>query len=315
MCERLRHGGVTAVGSRPSCGGHGSSLLVLGGWRLALETQAYRPFGGAVGTDWWCTGFIAQQREATDMKIVVIGGAGRIGSKVIKNLRERGHDAFAADLNTGVNTITGEGLDSALADAQVVVDLANSPSFEDAAVLEFFQTSGRNLLKAEVNAGVEHHVALSIVGADRLPDSGYMRAKVAQEQLIEAAGQPYTIIRSTQFFEFLRGIADSATDGDTVTVPTAQLQPIAAQDVAAAVTEAAMSDPINGVIEIAGPTAIGFPNLIRDVLNADHDPRTVVGDPHARYFGTELTDTSLTPGPDARLGPTTFTEWLAVNHR
>ena len=165
------------------------------------------------------------------MKIVVIGGMGRIGSKVIKNLNERGHDAVAADLDTGVNTITGEGLDSALADAQVVVDLANSPSFEDAAVLEFFQTSGRNLLKAEVNAGVEHHVALSVVGADRLPDSGYLRAKVAQEQLIEAAGRPYTIVRSTQFFEFLRAIADSATDGDTVTVPTAKLQPIAAQEV------------------------------------------------------------------------------------
>ena len=165
------------------------------------------------------------------MKIVVIGGTGRIGSKVIKNLHERAHDAVAADLNTGVNTITGEGLDSALTDAQVVVDLSNSPSFEDAAVLEFFQTSGQNLLQAEVNAGVEYHVALSIVGADRLPDSGYMRAKVAQEQLIEAAGQPYTIIRSTQFFEFLRAIADSATDGDTVSVPTAKLQPIAAQDV------------------------------------------------------------------------------------
>jgi uncharacterized protein YbjT (DUF2867 family) len=245
------------------------------------------------------------------MKIVVIGGSGRIGSKVIKNLRERGHDAVAADLNTGVNTITGQGLDSALADAQVVVDLSNSPSFEDAAVLEFFQTSGRNLLKAEVNAGIGHHVALSIVGADRLPDSGYMRAKVAQEQLIEAAGQPYTILRSTQFFEFLRATADAATDGNTVTVPTAKLQPIAAHDVAAAVTEAAMSDPINGVIEIAGSAAIGFPNLIREVLKADNDPRTVVGDPHARYYGTELTDTSLTPGPDAHLGPTTFTEWLA----
>ena len=194
------------------------------------------------------------------MKIVVIGGTGRIGSKVIKNLRRRGHDAVAADLNTGVNTITSEGLDSALADAQVVVDLANSPSFEDAAVLEFFQTSGRNLLQAEANAGVEHHVALSIVGADRLPDSGYMRAKVAQEQLIEAAAQPYTIIRSTQFFEFIRAIA-------------------------------------------------------RDVLNADHDPRTVVGDPHGRYFGTELTDASLTPGPNARLGPTTFADWLADNRR
>jgi uncharacterized protein YbjT (DUF2867 family) len=248
------------------------------------------------------------------MKIVVIGGSGRIGSKVIKNLRERAHEAVAADLNTGVNTITGEGLDSALAGAQVVVDLSNSPSLVEG-VLEFFQTSGRNLLKAEVNAGVEHHVALSIVGADRLPDSGYMRAKVAQEQLIEEAGQPYTIIRSTQFFEFLRAVADSATDGDTVTVPTAKLQPIAAHDVAAAVTEAAMSDPVNGVIEIAGPAAIGFPTLIREILNADHDPRTVVGDPHARYFDTELTDASLTPGPDARLGPTTFTEWLAVNRR
>jgi uncharacterized protein YbjT (DUF2867 family) len=218
-------------------------------------------------------------------------------------------------LNTGVNTITGEGLDSAVADAKVVVDLANSPSFEDAAVLEFFQTSGRNLLTAELKAGVEHHVALSVIGADRLPDSGYLRAKVAQEQLIEAAGQPYTIIRSRQFFEFLQAIADSATDGDTVTVPTANLQPIAAQDVAAAVTEAAMSDPINGVIEIGGPAASGLPKLIRDVLNADHDPRTAVGDPRARYVGTELTDTSLTPGPDARLGHTTFTEWLAVNHR
>ncbi len=249
------------------------------------------------------------------MRIVVIGGTGLIGSKVIQNLRERGHDAVPAAPSTGVDTITGEGLDSALSEAQVVVDLSNSPSFEDAAVLEFFQTSGRNLLKAEVNAGVEHHVALSVVGADLLPDSGYLRAKVAQEQLIEAAGQPYTIIRSTQFFEFLRAIADAATDGDTVTVPTANLQPIAAQDVAAAVTEAAVSDPINGVIEIGGPATIGFPNLIRDVLNADHDPRTVVSDPHARYFGTELTDTSLTPGPGARLGPTTFTEWLAVNHR
>ena len=220
------------------------------------------------------------------MKIVVIGGTGLIGSKVIQNLRERAHEAVAADLNTGINTITGEGLDSALAGSQVVVDVTNSPSLEDAAVLEFFQTSGRNLLKAEVNAGVGHHVALSIVGADRLPDSGYLRA-----------------------------IADSATDGDTITVPTANLQPIAAQDVAAAVSDAAVSDPINGVIEIAGPAAIGFTELIRDVLNADHDPRTVVGAPHARYFGTELTDASLTPGPDSRLGPTAFAEWLAVNHR
>jgi uncharacterized protein YbjT (DUF2867 family) len=249
------------------------------------------------------------------VKIVVIGGTGLIGSKVIQNLRQRGHDAVVAAPSTGVNTITGEGLDSALADAQVVVDVANSPSFDDAAVLEFFKTSGRNVLAAEVDAGVEHHVALSVVGADRLPDSGYMRAKVAQEQLIEAAGQPYTIIRSTQFFEFLRAIADSATEGDTVRLPTANLQPIAAQDVAAAVTETAVSDPVNGVIEIAGPASVGFVSLIREVLNADHDPRTVVGDPHARYFGAQLTDGSLTPGPEARLGSTTFTEWLAVNHR
>jgi uncharacterized protein YbjT (DUF2867 family) len=249
------------------------------------------------------------------MEIVVIGGTGLIGSKVVHNLRARGHEAVPASPNTGVNTITGEGLDAALAGAHVVVDLANSPSFEDAAVLEFFQTSGRNLLKAEVNAGVEHHVALTIVGADRVPDSGYMRAKIAQEELIEAAGQPYTIVRSTQFFEFLRAIADSATDGSTVRVPTANLQPIAAEDVAAAVTEVAVSDPVNGVIEIAGPQTIGFADLIRDVLAADNDPRTVVGEEHARYFGTELTDTSITAGPDARLGTTTFADWLADNHK
>ncbi|MFN2538688.1 MAG: SDR family oxidoreductase [Mycobacteriales bacterium] len=248
------------------------------------------------------------------MKIVVIGGTGLIGSKVVANLRERGHEAVAAAPNTGVNTITGEGLDAALAGAQVVVDVANSPSFEDAAVLEFFQTAGRNLLKAEVNAGVGHHVALTIVGADRVPDSGYMRAKVAQEQLIEEAGQPYTIVRSTQFFEFLRAAADAATDGDTVLVPTANLQPIAAEDVAAAVTDVAVSDPVNGVIEIAGPAAISFAELIRAVLAADNDPRTVVGDPHARYFGTELTDASITPGPDARLGATSLADWLAVQH-
>jgi uncharacterized protein YbjT (DUF2867 family) len=247
------------------------------------------------------------------MKVVVIGGTGLIGRQVVANLRDRGHQVLPASPNTGVNTITGEGLDTALAGAQVVVDLANSPSFEDAAVLEFFQTSGRNLLKAEVEAGVAHHVALTIVGADRVPDSGYMRAKVAQEEIIEGAGQPYTIVRSTQFFEFLRAIADSATEGNTVTVPTANLQPIAAKDVAAAVTEFAVADPINGMVEIAGPVAIPFDELIRDVLTADGDPRTVVGEEHARYFGTELTDASITAGPEARLGETTFAEWLAVN--
>jgi uncharacterized protein YbjT (DUF2867 family) len=249
------------------------------------------------------------------MKIVVIGGTGLIGSQVVQNLRARGHEAVAASPNSGVNTFTGQGLDAALEGAQVVVDLANSPSFEDAAVLEFFQTAGRNLLKAEVNSGVGLHVALTIVGADRVPDSGYMRAKIAQEELIEGAGQPYTIVRSTQFMEFLRAAADSATDGDTVRVPDADLQPIAAVDVAAAVTDAAVSDPVNGVIEIAGPEKIKFPELIRRVLAADNDPRKVVGDEHARYFGTELTDTSITAGPDARLGPTTFAQWLAANHK
>jgi uncharacterized protein YbjT (DUF2867 family) len=255
------------------------------------------------------------KRKAKDMKIVVIGGTGLIGSQVVQNLQARGHEAVPASPNTGVNTITGEGLDAALTGAQVVVDLANSPSFEDAAVLEFFRTAGRNLLKAEVNAGVGHHVALTIVGADRVPDSGYMRAKIAQEELIEAAGQPYTIVRSTQFMEFMRAAADSATDGNTVHVPDANLQPIAAVDVAAAVTDVAVSDPVNGIIEIAGPEKIKFPELIRRVLAADNDPRKVVGDEHARYFGTELTDTSITAGPDARLGMTTFTEWLAVNHK
>lgn len=249
------------------------------------------------------------------MKIVVIGGTGLIGSQVVQNLRARGHDAVPASPNTGVNTITGEGLDGALASAQVVVDVANSPSFEDAAALEFFQTSGRHLLNAELDARVGHHVALTIVGADRVPDSGYMRAKVVQEELIKGSGQPYTIVRSTQFFEFMRATADSATDGNTVRVPSANLQPIAAKDVAAAVTEVAVSHPVNGVIEIAGPEKIKFPELMRRVLAADSDSRKVVGEEHARYFGTELTDTSITAGPDARLGKTSFGEWLAHNHK
>jgi uncharacterized protein YbjT (DUF2867 family) len=247
------------------------------------------------------------------MKIVVVGGTGLIGTKVVQNLRALGHEAVPASPNTGVNTITGEGLDEALAGADVVVDLANSPSFEDAAVFEFFQTAGRNLLKAEVNAGVAHHVALTIVGADRVPDSGYMRAKIAQEEVIEGAGQPYTIIRSTQFFEFLRATADAATEGTIVRVPNANLQPIAAVDVAAAVTEVALADPLNGIMEIAGPEKIKFAVLVRDVLAADKDLRTVVAEDRARYFGTELNDESITAGPDARLGATTFAEWLAAD--
>lgn len=249
------------------------------------------------------------------MKIVVIGGTGLIGSQVVANLRARGHEAVAASPNTGVNTLTGAGLDAALAGARVVVDLANSPSFEDTAVLEFFRTAGRNLLKAEVGAGVEHHVALTIVGADRVPDSGYMRAKVAQERVIEEAGQPHTIVRSTQFHEFMRAVADAATEDGTVRVPTANLQPIAAHDVAAAVTDAALADPINAHTEIAGPEKIPFPEVMRQVLAADGDPRQVVGDPRARYFGTRLEDGSITAGPDARLGTITFADWLAANHR
>src|SRR5262249_52916683 len=205
-----------------------------------------------------------------------LGVAGLMGSGVGQTWGARGNGAVPAAPDTGVNTITGEGLDAALVAAQVVVDVANSPSFEDGPVLEFFQTSGENLLKAEANAGVGHHVALTIVGADRVPDSGYMRAKVAQEELIKSSGQPYTIVRSTQFLEFLRPTADAATKGDIVRVPSASLQPIAAKDVATAVTEVAVSDPINGVIEIAGPEKIKFPKLIRAVLAADHDPRKVV---------------------------------------
>ena len=196
-----------------------------------------------------------------EMKIVIIGGTGFIGSQVVQNLRARGHEAVPASPDTGINTTTGEGLEAALAAAPVVVDVSNSPSFEDAAVLEFFQTSGRNLLTAEANAGVGHHVALTIVGADRVPDSGYMRAKVAQENLIKQSGQPYTIVRSTQFFEFMRATADSATDGNVVRVPSAYLQPIAAKDVAAVLSEVAVSDPINGIVEIAGPEKIRFPEL------------------------------------------------------
>lgn len=247
------------------------------------------------------------------MKIVVIGGTGLIGSKVVRNLRARGHEAVPAAPNTGVNTLTGEGLEAVLCGAQVVVDVANSPSFDDAAVLEFFETSGRNLLKAETSADVGHHVALSIVGADRLPDSGYLRAKVAQEKLIEASGVPYTIVRSTQFFEFLHGIGDSATAGDMVRLPFARIQPIAAQDAADAVSDVALSDPVNAIIEIAGPAPISLAELVGDVLAADDDPREVIGDVHARYFGTELTDASLTPGPAAHLGATTFAAWLAGN--
>lgn len=244
------------------------------------------------------------------MKIVVIGGTGLIGSKTVAILRQGGHQALAASPNKGVNTITGAGLKEALAGAEVVIDLANSPSFEDKAVLEFFQTSGRNLHAAEAAAGVRHHVALSIVGTDRTPDNGYFRAKVAQEKLIEASGIPYTIIRSTQFLEFLKGIADSATDGNKIRVSPGLFQPIAADDVAAVVAEVALAPPRNGIVEIAGPERAPFNEIVARYLKAIGDPREVVRDSEARYFGGRVEERSLVPLGEARLGRIGFDEWI-----
>src|SRR5437868_7343985 len=236
------------------------------------------------------------------MKIVVIGGTGLIGSKTVPTLRQGGHEVVAASPNTGVNTITGEGLKEAMAGTQVVVDVANSPSFEDKAVLEFFETSGRNLLAAETAAGgVRHHVALSIVGIDR-SDNGYFRAKVAQEKLIEAAGIPYTIIRSTQFLEFLRGIVASAADGNMVRISPGLFQPIAAEDVAAVVADVALAAPRNGIVEIAGPERAQFNEIVARYLKAVGDPRQVVSDPDARYYGGLVEERSLVPLGEARLG-------------
>jgi uncharacterized protein YbjT (DUF2867 family) len=244
------------------------------------------------------------------MKIVVIGGTGLIGSKAVPILRQGGHEVVAASPNTGVNTITGEGLKEAMAGTQVVIDLANSPSFEDRAVLEFFETSGRNLLAAEAASGVRHHVALSIVGTDRSPDSGYFRAKVVQEKLIEKSGIPYTIIRSTQFMEVLRAIADSSAAGGIVTVSPGLFQPIAADDVAAIVAEVALAAPRSGIVEIAGPERAPFNENIARYLKAVGDPREVVRDPEARYFGGRVEERSLVPLGDARLGRIGFDEWL-----
>jgi len=245
------------------------------------------------------------------MKIVVIGGTGLIGSKVVEKLRQKGHNAIAAAPNTGVNTITGKGLADALAGAEVVVDVANSPSFEDQAALDFFQTAGRNLTAAEVAAGVRHHVALSVVGTDRLQDSGYFRAKLAQETLIKASPVPYTLVHATQFFEFIRAIAQSAAEGETVRLPHSLFQPMAAEDVATAVAEAALADPVNGTIEVAGPQPFHLDELVGEVLKFDKDSRTVIVDPDARYFGVKLDDRSLLPGPNPRLGSTRFDWWIA----
>jgi len=244
------------------------------------------------------------------MKIVVIGGTGLIGSKVVAKLAALGHEAIPASPNSGVNTLTGEGVAEVLKGAQVVVDVSNSPSFEDTAVLNFFQTSTRNLLSNEAAAGVGHHVALSIVGTERLPDSGYMRAKVAQEKLIKEGSIPYSIIHATQFFEFVKRIADEATTGNSVHLPPVLFQPMAAEDVANAVCTVAAGTPLKGTVEIAGPEQFRFDELIRKQLNALNDSREVIADPHARYFGTELGENSLVPIGDAQLGEIRFEDWL-----
>jgi uncharacterized protein YbjT (DUF2867 family) len=244
------------------------------------------------------------------MKIVVIGGSGLIGKKVVANLRGRGHEAVAASPSSGVDAVTGAGLARALEGAAVVVDVANAPSWEDDAVLAFFEASGRNLLAAEADAGVGHHVALSVVGTDRLLAGGYFRAKMAQEGLIQASAIPYTIVRATQFFEFVGGIAQAATEGTTVRVPPVLMQPIAADDVGAAVADAALAAPRNGTVDLAGPEPIRQDELVRRFLAATGDPRTVVADPEARYFGIPVDDRSLTPGDRPLLGPTRFEDWL-----
>lgn len=244
------------------------------------------------------------------MKIVVIGGTGLIGTKLVKRLRGQGHEVVAAAPSSGVNTLTGEGLMEALTGAQVVVDVANSPSFEDKAVLEFFEKSGRNLLAAEEKVGVKHHVALSVVGTERLLGSGYFRGKMAQEDLIKAGRIPYTLVRSTQFFEFMGGIAQAGTEGDTVRLSTALMQPIASEDVADAVAEAALGAPVHGIVEVAGPERVRLVDVVQRFMNAKQDGRKVIADAQARYFGVVLDDQSLMPGSTPRVGPTRFEEWL-----
>jgi uncharacterized protein YbjT (DUF2867 family) len=244
------------------------------------------------------------------LKIVVVGGSGLIGKKLVKNLRAQGHDVLAASPSSGVNTITGEGLAEALDGAQVVVDVANAPLWEDKAVLEFFETSGRNLLGAEAAKGVGHHVALSVVGTERLLASGYFRAKLAQETLIKSSSIPYSIVRATQFFEFVGGIAQSATEGQTVRLPPALMQPILSDDVAAVMAEIALAAPLNGMVELAGPEQIRINDLVRQFLAAHGDPREVIADPSAEYFGVMLNDQGLTPGKNPILGTTRFADWL-----
>jgi uncharacterized protein YbjT (DUF2867 family) len=245
------------------------------------------------------------------MKIVVIGGTGLIGSNLVEKLREGGHDPLPASPDSGVDTLTGEGLQEALEGAQVVVDVSNAPAWDDAAVMDFFQTSSRNILAAETAAGVSHHITLSVVGTDRLLDSGYFRAKLAQEETVQAGSVPYTILRATQFFEFIGRIADSSTEGDTVRLPPVLVQPEAADDVAAALADVAVSAPVNGIIELAGPEPFRFDELTRRVLSANNDPRRVTADVRARYFGAELDEHSLTPGENPRIAPTLLEDWLS----
>jgi uncharacterized protein YbjT (DUF2867 family) len=251
-----------------------------------------------------------RQKGISIMKLVIIGGTGLIGSKLVTRLREHGHEAVPASPDTGVNTITGDGLAEALRGASVVVDVSNSPSFEEAAVMDFFTVSTRNLLQAAASAGVKHYVALSVVGTERIPDSPYLRAKSAQEALIKAAAIPYSIVHATQFFEFIKRIADEATDGTTVRLPPVLIQPMAADDVAKAVGRIAVGAPVNGTVDVAGPQQFRFDELIREGLKARQDPREVIADPQARYFGARLSERALVPAGDARLGEVRFEEWL-----
>ncbi|MDV9171201.1 SDR family oxidoreductase [Streptomyces sp. W16] len=244
------------------------------------------------------------------MKVVVIGGTGLIGSKVVAGLGEHGHEAVVAAPSTGVNTLTGEGLAEVLKGAAVVVDVSNSPSFEDQAVMDFFRASTTNLLKAETEAGVAHHVALSVVGTERLQGSGYFRAKQVQEDLIKASGNSFSIVHATQFFEFAKGLADGVTQDDTVHLPDAKIQPIVSDDVAAAVARTAVGDPVGGVVEVAGPEAFQLEEFIRMGLTALDDPRKIVTDPQATYWGAELQENTLLPGPDAHIAGTRFADWL-----
>ncbi|WP_329536024.1 SDR family oxidoreductase [Streptomyces sp. NBC_01450] len=245
------------------------------------------------------------------MKVVVIGGTGLIGSKLVGKLNENGHEAVAASPNTGVNTLTGEGLAEVLQGASVVVDVSNSPSWSDEDVMNFFRTSTANLLKAESEAGVTHHVALSVVGTDRLQESGYFRAKQAQEELIKESGVPYSIVHATQFFEFMKGLADISTEGDTVLLAPVKIQPIHSDDVAAAVGRTAVGAPANGVVEVAGPDVFQLDELLREALASKNDPRTVVTDPKAPYAGAQLQETTLLPGSDAHIAETRFADWVA----